>query len=154
MTLERVHVRQERASPRQGVVESIMKEAGLSHLSDGFAGMSVDKFRDLMIQEYESSGVFDVEDKQALFKVVKDVDRYVGLSLSREGVREATTTLNRYFYSAGREVLKRGDADGVGVHKHHEFHLHFAPGEHAHGHLLGDVHHHEHEVRGSDDRLA
>ena len=103
MTLERVHVRQERASPRQGVVESIMKEAGLSHLSDGFAGMSVDKFRDLMIQEYESFGVFDVEDKQALFKVVKDVDRYVGLSLSREGVREATTV-----------EAERGDAYGDG----------------------------------------
>jgi len=103
MTLERVHVGQERASPRQGVVESIMKEAGLSHLSDGFAGMSVDKFRDLMIQEYESFGVFDVEDKQALFKVVKDVDRYVGLSLSREGVREATTV-----------EAERGDAYGDG----------------------------------------
>jgi len=101
--LERVHVGQERASPRQGVVESIMKEAGLSHLSDGFAGMSVDKFRDLMIQEYESFGVFDVEDKQALFKVVKDVDRYVGLSLSREGVREATTV-----------EAERGDAYGDG----------------------------------------
>ena len=29
-------------------------------------------------------------------------------------------------------------------------HLHFAPGEHAHGHLLGDVHHHEAEVPVND----
>jgi len=30
-----------------------------------------------MIQDYEKYGVMDVEDKQALFKVVKDVDRYI-----------------------------------------------------------------------------
>ena len=53
------------------VVQAVLREAGLQHLSEGFGSLSLDKFRDLMIQDYEKYGVFDVEDKQALFKVVK-----------------------------------------------------------------------------------
>lgn len=62
------------------VVLSIMREAGLSHLTDGFASLSLEDFKQLMIQDYERYGVFDVEDKQALFKVVKDVDRLVAVA--------------------------------------------------------------------------
>lgn len=36
-------------------------------------------------------------------------------------------SLESYFYTAGQAVMKRGDADGLGINKHHEFHLHFAP---------------------------
>ena len=53
------------------VVQAVLREAGLQHLSEGFGSLTLDEFRDLLIQDYEKYGVFDVEDKQALFKVVK-----------------------------------------------------------------------------------
>lgn len=55
-------------------------------------------------------------------------DKYL---LNWKGLREPTSPIERYFYTAGRAVLDRGEADGMGVHKHHEFHLHFAPADRA-----------------------
>src|SRR6185295_8205082 len=39
--------------------------------------------------------------------------------------------LERNLVTAGQAALKRGDADGLGIHKHHEFHLHLAPADRA-----------------------
>ena len=87
------------------VVQAVLREAGLQHLSEGFASLSLVKFRDLMIQDYEKYGVFDVEDKQALFKVVKrekeqsvhdkgGLDREFGADVRLE--REARTVDGEY----------------------------------------------------------
>ncbi|MEQ8791788.1 MAG: hypothetical protein RIC55_36340 [Pirellulaceae bacterium] len=43
-----------------------------------------------------------------------------------DGVRGTLSPISNYFYFAGREALDRGDADGRGTRKHHEFWLHFA----------------------------
>jgi hypothetical protein len=48
-----------------------------------------------------------------------------------KGYKEPSSPIERYFYTAGQSVLKRGEADGLGVHKHHEFHLHFGPASKA-----------------------
>jgi hypothetical protein len=45
--------------------------------------------------------------------------------------REASSPIERFFYTAGQAAMARGDADGLGIHKHHEYHLHFAPAEQA-----------------------
>lgn len=65
-------------------VEAVLVEAGLEHLLEGFQDVDIESFRRLMIQDYESYGVHDVEDKQALFKVVKDLDTYVGSSMPKQ----------------------------------------------------------------------
>jgi hypothetical protein len=36
--------------------------------------------------------------------------------------------LDRYFYHADLDAIRRGAADGLGINKHHEFFLHCAPG--------------------------
>lgn len=66
-----------------GVVQGVLAEAGLEHLKEGFQGVDVERFRGLMIQDYEKYGVYDIEDKQALFKVVKDLDTYVDLHVDQ-----------------------------------------------------------------------
>ncbi|KAI8109294.1 hypothetical protein M9435_005705 [Picochlorum sp. BPE23] len=68
-----------------GVVQGVLAEAGLEHLREGFRGVDVERFRGLMIQDYEKYGVYDIEDKQALFKVVKDLDTYVDLHVEHGG---------------------------------------------------------------------
>lgn len=45
--------------------------------------------------------------------------------LDWKGVRAPQTPIERFFFFAGRSALERGDADGKGSHKHHEFYLHF-----------------------------
>lgn len=67
---------------KSATVDGVLVEAGLEHLTDGFRDIDIDSFRSLMIQDYEKYGVYDVEDKQALFKVIKDFDTYVSLYLS------------------------------------------------------------------------
>jgi hypothetical protein len=49
-------------------------------------------------------------------------ERYL---LDWKGVREPRTPIERYFYFAGRAALDRGETDGLGIRKHHEFYLHF-----------------------------
>jgi kinesin family protein 2/24 len=61
------------------VVSGVLVEAGLEHLKEGFHGVTLETFRTLMIQDYEKYGVNEVEDKQALFKVLKDLDTYLSL---------------------------------------------------------------------------
>ena len=61
------------------VVSGVLVEAGLEHLKEGFHGVTLERFRTLMIQDYEKYGVNEVEDKQALFKVLKDLDTYLSL---------------------------------------------------------------------------
>lgn len=46
-----------------------------------------------------------------------------------KGAKTAHNPLDRFFYTAGQSVLKRGDADGVGIRKHHEFYFHLAPAD-------------------------
>lgn len=63
--------------------------------------------------------------------------------LDWQGVRGTLSPISRYFYFAGRAALDRGEADGLGIHKHHEFFLHFAPAEEAangeeYGRLVAD----------------
>jgi len=55
-------------------------------------------------------------------------DKYL---LDWKGVRPAQSPIERYFYFAGRTALERGDADGLGINKHHEFYVHFAPAKQA-----------------------
>jgi hypothetical protein len=55
-------------------------------------------------------------------------DKYL---LNWKGLREPTSPIERYFYTAGQAALKRGDADGMGINKHHDFFLHFAPAAQA-----------------------
>lgn len=45
--------------------------------------------------------------------------------LDWKGVRTPRTPIERFFYFAGRAALDRGEADGQGIRKHHEFYLHF-----------------------------
>lgn len=45
--------------------------------------------------------------------------------LDWKGVRNNLSPIERFFYFAGRAALDRGDADGLGIRKHHEFYLHF-----------------------------
>jgi hypothetical protein len=45
--------------------------------------------------------------------------------LEWDGVREPTSPVSFNFYFCGRDALERGDADGQGIDKHHEFWLHF-----------------------------
>lgn len=49
-------------------------------------------------------------------------DQYL---LDWKGVRAPRTPIEKFFYFAGRAAMERGDADGKGIHKHHEFYLHF-----------------------------
>jgi hypothetical protein len=51
--------------------------------------------------------------------------------LDWKGARAAKNPLDRYFYTAGQRTLERGDADGLGIHKHHEFYLHLASADQA-----------------------
>lgn len=78
-----VEMTMEERSSTCGVVQGVLTEAGLEHLKEGFRGVDVDRFRGLMIQDYEKYGVYDIEDKQALFKVVKDLDTYVDLHVDQ-----------------------------------------------------------------------
>ncbi len=55
-------------------------------------------------------------------------DRYL---LNWQGVRSPRNPLENFFYFAGRAALDRGEADGLGLNKHHEFYLHFAPASQA-----------------------
>lgn len=47
--------------------------------------------------------------------------------LKWQGVVGALSPISNYFFFASREPLERGDGDGLGIAKHHEFYLHFAP---------------------------
>lgn len=55
-------------------------------------------------------------------------DKYL---LNWKGVRAPQSPIENFFYFAGRAALERGDADGLGVNKHHDFYLHFAPSKQA-----------------------
>lgn len=46
--------------------------------------------------------------------------------LEWSGIPRQTNAISNYFYYAGHAALNRGDADGQGINKHHEFWLHFA----------------------------
>lgn len=48
--------------------------------------------------------------------------------LNWEGIRSPLGPIEHFFFFAGRAALERGQADGLGLCKHHEFTLHFAPG--------------------------
>mmetsp|Transcript_2395 Transcript_2395/g.7443 ORF Transcript_2395/g.7443 Transcript_2395/m.7443 type:complete len:746 (-) Transcript_2395:596-2833(-) len=103
-----------RDGEKTSVVQTVLQEAGLQHLCEGFGSLPIDTFRDLMIQDYEKYGVFDVEDKQALFKVVKrekeqsvherrGLDREVGADVRLE--REARTVDGEYRQPKGDDLL-------------------------------------------------
>ncbi|MCE9534457.1 MAG: LamG domain-containing protein [Planctomycetes bacterium] len=60
-----------------------------------------------------------------------------------KGVRTPQTPIENFFYFAGREAINRGDANGQGTRKHHEFYLHFGRANQAeaaqeYGRLAGD----------------
>ena len=100
------------ASPdaaKTSVVQSVLREAGLHHLMDGFETLSLEKFRNLMIQDYEKYGVFDVEDKQALFKVVKrekeNEQREDKLEVDVRLESEAQTIDDEYLHGSMDELL-------------------------------------------------
>jgi len=63
--------------------------------------------------------------------------------LDWKGVRTPKTPIEKFFYFAGRAALERGDADGQGICKHHEFYLHFGRADETkegqeYGRLAGD----------------
>lgn len=47
--------------------------------------------------------------------------------LNWKGVRGTLDPISNFFYFAGHGALSRGDVDGKGINKHHEFYLHVAP---------------------------
>lgn len=60
------------------------------------------------------------------------IARFFGTEGSRylldwKGVGAPRTPIENFFYNAGRDALARGEADGKGTNKHHEFWLHVAP---------------------------
>jgi hypothetical protein len=64
------------------------------------------------------------------------VRRFIGEAgasylLDWKGVRAPRTPIEKFFYFAGRAALERGEADGLGTRKHHEFFFHFAPARQA-----------------------
>ena len=80
------------------VVSGVLVEAGLEHLKEGFHGVTLERFRTLMIQDYEKYGVNEVEDKQALFKVLKDLDTHLSflhLDHVEEHVAHESSTASR-----------------------------------------------------------
>lgn len=52
-------------------VSAVLSRAGLSHLIRKFDGVSYDLFRSLLIQDYEKFGISDMNDKQALFRLIQ-----------------------------------------------------------------------------------
>ncbi len=55
-------------------------------------------------------------------------DKYI---LNWPGVRGTLTPISNYFYFAGHAALARGDVDGKGINKHHEFYFHIASADQA-----------------------
>jgi hypothetical protein len=55
-------------------------------------------------------------------------DKYL---LNWGGVKGTDSPISRYFYFAGRAAMDRGDADGMGINKHHEFFVHFGTADEA-----------------------
>ncbi len=51
-------------------------------------------------------------------------DKYL---LNWRGTPKVTSPISNFFYHAGRDALANGDVDGLGINKHHEVFLHFAP---------------------------
>jgi hypothetical protein len=51
--------------------------------------------------------------------------------LDWKGTRAPQTPIERFFFFAGRAALDRGDADGLGINKHHQFFVHFAKADQA-----------------------
>ncbi|MBP88608.1 MAG: hypothetical protein CMJ64_18155 [Planctomycetaceae bacterium] len=47
--------------------------------------------------------------------------------LNWKGVRGTLNPISNFFYFAGHGALSRGDVDGKGINKHHEFYWHVAP---------------------------
>lgn len=51
--------------------------------------------------------------------------------LEWDGVRGTLSPISRFFYFAGHGALERGEVDGQGINKHHEFYLHVATADQA-----------------------
>ncbi len=51
--------------------------------------------------------------------------------LEWNGVRGTPSPVSNFFYFAGHAALARGDVDGQGITKHHEFYFHVAPTDRA-----------------------
>lgn len=66
-------------------VEDILVQTGLGHLAPAFQGTSMERFKGLLIQDYDKFGIRDVVEKQALFKVIKGLNaEEFSLNLSPE----------------------------------------------------------------------
>ena len=51
--------------------------------------------------------------------------------LEWDGVRGTLSPISRFFYFAGHGALERGEVNGKGINKHHEFYLHVAAADQA-----------------------
>jgi hypothetical protein len=51
--------------------------------------------------------------------------------LDWDGIRGTLNPISNFFYFAGHAALNRGDVDGQGINKHHEFYLHIAATDRA-----------------------
>lgn len=56
------------------MVPEILEDAGLSHLTAAFEGLSLQRFKSLLLQDYEKYGIRDLSDKQALFKLIQSLN--------------------------------------------------------------------------------
>uniref|UniRef100_A0A1D2A7K4 Kinesin-like protein n=2 Tax=Auxenochlorella protothecoides TaxID=3075 RepID=A0A1D2A7K4_AUXPR len=54
-------------------VKNVLHDAGLGHLTPCFAELSYQRFKCLLIQDYEKYGVYDMQDKQALFRLIQSI---------------------------------------------------------------------------------
>ncbi|KAK9812765.1 hypothetical protein WJX72_003335 [[Myrmecia] bisecta] len=63
-----------------------LREAGLEHHSPAFSGVTEDRFRGLLMQDYAKYGVVDLSEKQALFRLIKRIssETYGGALLNLE----------------------------------------------------------------------
>ncbi|KDD74489.1 kinesin, partial [Helicosporidium sp. ATCC 50920] len=54
-------------------IAKALSQAGLEHLVDAFSEISFQRFKSLLIQDYEKFGVYDVHDKQTLFRLIQSI---------------------------------------------------------------------------------
>lgn len=59
---------------RVSMVTEILENAGLSHLAAAFEGLSLQRFKSLLLPDYDKFGVCDLSDKQALFKLIQSLN--------------------------------------------------------------------------------
>ncbi|KAK2079510.1 hypothetical protein QBZ16_001904 [Prototheca wickerhamii] len=65
-------------------VARILSQADLGHLTTCFSELSLQRFRSLLIQDYEKYGVYEMRDKQALFRLIQSLGSSESLGLDAD----------------------------------------------------------------------